>query len=167
MKGIHWWSCSLHLVQHAHPQLWPRSCFLVFDEMLLKTVKYLHRPAINVSRWHQLSRPVLEKPHSSHIIVKISSITLSWVQWWGSWWTLLSTPQWLLCFLSSIGGGVGGPEVGASQIFQQISRNLQRWEQAQTFYSDSPDRLSSSDFSGEIQLYWYCVCGVQHKLFSL
>lgn len=55
--------------------------------------------------------------------------------------------------LSSKGGRVGDPEIGAGQIFQQVSRNLQRWEQTQTLYSDSPDRLSTSDFPGEIHLY--------------
>lgn len=44
---------------------------------------------------------------------------------------------------------MGDPEVGPGQIFQQVSRNLQRWEQTQTFDSDSPDRLSSCDFPGE------------------
>lgn len=59
---------------------------------------------------------------------------------------------------------MGDPEVGAGQIFQQVSRNLQRWEQTQTFHSDSPDRLSSSDFPGEIL---YIFIGVLYTAVSL
>lgn len=63
-------------------------------------------------------------------------------------------------FVTSFKGGwVGDPEVGFGQIFQQVRRNLQWWEQTQTLYSYSPDRLSSSDLSGEIQLYWCVVHG--------
>lgn len=56
-------------------------------------------------------------------------------------------------FFSSKGGRVGDPEVGAGQIFKQICRNLQRWEQTQTLNCYSPDWLSSSDLSGEIQIH--------------
>ena len=55
--------------------------------------------------------------------------------------------------LSSKGGRVGDPEIGAGQIFQQVRRNLQRREQAQTLHSHRPDRLPSSNFPGEIRLY--------------
>lgn len=47
---------------------------------------------------------------------------------------------------------MGDPETGTGQIFQQVGRYLQRWEQAQTIDSDSPDWLSSSGLPGETDL---------------
>lgn len=54
--------------------------------------------------------------------------------------------------MSLKGGRMGDSEVGAGQIFQQVSRDLQWRQQTQTVYSHRSDWLSSCDFPGKIHV---------------
>lgn len=62
---------------------------------------------------------------------------------------------------------MGDSEAGAGKIFQKVSRDLQRWKQTQTVYSDGPDRMSSGDFPGKIYLYCCFLVKMWYTAFSL
>lgn len=50
---------------------------------------------------------------------------------------------------------MGDSEAGAGEIHQQVSWNLQRWEQTQTFHSNGPHRMSTCGFLGKMEFCYH------------
>lgn len=68
------------------------------------------------------------------------------------------------CFILFQGGPVGEPETGAGQVHQQVSRDLQRWEQTQAVHSHRPDRGPPRPFSGKMQLHGHATVQLEYDV---
>lgn len=80
--------------------------------------------------------------------------------------TILDSSASLILFFvfSFQGGPVGEPETGAGQVHQQVSRDLQRWEQTQAVHSHCPNRGPSRPFSGKMQLHGHATAQLEYHV---
>lgn len=62
------------------------------------------------------------------------------------------------------GGPVGDPETGAGQVCQQVSRDVERREQAQAVHCHCPDWRPSCAFPGKMQFHHYVTVQLEYDM---
>lgn len=59
---------------------------------------------------------------------------------------------------------MGEPETGAGQVCQQVSRDVQRWQQTQAVHSHRPDWRPSRPFSSKMQLHGHVTMQLEYDV---